>query len=267
MVAQNTGLDLNNDGDYTDTGDVAPVAVQIPGITLSNINIQNGGGYLSTADTDPDVVDLRVFVGDGTATGLPTSSVNAGLLGATCFSWVSTDAGDQQINVIYVGLDGTTQVNVSWDSDNDNNDNDGTPNDGPTNRALVKEWNRLEDSVVTLSGGASGTVTGTGATGTISRTVNVTLNPATGLYQFTAVNIADVFRGSHTNTAGQKEGPSALAGVAWTATLTGCGNINGGTTAVTGVTTIGAGGTIQAARTSCSPLVLKPSTAAPAARP
>ncbi|HQZ86982.1 MAG TPA: hypothetical protein PLB21_15320, partial [Actinomycetota bacterium] len=86
---QDTAIDLNNNGLYTDSGDVAPVAVQLPGLTLANLVVTNGGGYASTIDTDPTFSDVRIFVGDGTDTGLLTSTTTAGFLGATCVSWVS----------------------------------------------------------------------------------------------------------------------------------------------------------------------------------
>lgn len=237
-VAQNTGIDTNNDGVL----EVAATPVQLPGITLANIQVTNGGGYASTIDTDPTFSDVRIFVGDGTATGQATSTTTAGLSGATCVSWVSLDAGDQSINIVYVGANGLN-YSAHWDSDGDANDNDGVNNDGTPNTTIVKEWNRLEDSTLTLSGGATGSVTGTGATGAISRTIAVVLNPATGLYQFNTVNLADIFNGSHTNSAGQKEGPFALAGVNWSVSLAAgsCGLLGG---TLSGVTQLNAAGLV-----------------------
>ncbi|GIW14730.1 MAG: hypothetical protein KatS3mg063_0583 [Tepidiforma sp.] len=81
----------------------------------------------------------------------------------------------------------------------------------------MKEWNRLEDSLVTLSGGATGSASGNSETApVITRTLPLVLNPVTGQYQGASVTITDSFRGSHTNSAGQKEGPMSLAGVNWT---------------------------------------------------
>ncbi len=241
-VQGNTGIDLNGDGDFGDVGDVAPVAVALPGLTLANIVVTNGGGYASTIDTDPTFSDVRIFIGDGSATGQPASTTTAGLAGATCVSWVSLDAGDQSLSIVYVGDDDGANYSAHWDTDGDANDNDGNANDGTPNTTLVKEWNRLEDSTLTLSGGATGTVTGTGATGAISRTIGVTLNPATGLYEFTAVGLADVFNGSHTNSAGAKEGPMALAGVNWTVALAAgsCGVLTGALSGVTQLNDAGA---------------------------
>ncbi len=252
-VQQDTGLDLNADGDAVDVGvDVLAVPVQLPGITLANIVVTNGGGYASTIDTDPTFSDVRVFVGDGTATGLPTSTTTAGLFGATCVSWVSLDAGDQSISIIYVGDDDGANYSAHWDTNGDANDNNGATN-GTPNTTLVKEWNRLEDSTLTLSGGATGFVTGTGATGTMSKNIGVVLDPATGLYKFNNVTVSDVFRGSHTNSAGAKEGPFALAGVNWTADLApgSCGLLNGSaadasttTVIASGVTTLDTAGQV-----------------------
>lgn len=242
-VQVNTGIDLNNDGDFVDANEVAPVAATLPGLTLANIQVTNTGGYATTIDTDPTFSDVRIFIGDGTATGQTNSTTTAGLAGATCISWVSLDAGDQSISIVYVDPVSGLNVSAHWDTDGDANDNDGTANDGTPNTTIIKEWNRLEESTVTLSGGATGTVTGTGATGVITRSIGVTLNPATGLYQFNSVLVRDVFIGSHTNAAGQKEGPFALAGVIWSASLAAgsCGSLTGD---LTGVTQLAPDGTV-----------------------
>ncbi|MCZ7578173.1 MAG: hypothetical protein M5U18_14380 [Dehalococcoidia bacterium] len=84
----------------------------------------NGGGYASTIDTDPTFSDVRIFLGDGTATGQTNSTTTAGLSGATCVSWVSLDAGDQSISIVYVGDDDRSlNVSAHWDTDGDANDN------------------------------------------------------------------------------------------------------------------------------------------------
>jgi hypothetical protein len=184
---------------------VGNAGLAIPGgITLTNIVVTPGGGYLSTIDTDPTFTDVSIFTGNGTN----------GPLGATCISWRSLDAGDQTINILYVGLDGQ-QYNVLWG----------------TGQGIVKEWNRLEDSVVTLSGDATGTAFPPATV--LTRTLPLVLNPVTGQYQGSPVTITDVFRGSHVNTAGAKEGPMPLAGVTWSATLAGCGTLDGLTAAAT----------------------------------
>ncbi|MES4792472.1 MAG: hypothetical protein C4321_05335, partial [Chloroflexota bacterium] len=64
-------------------------------------------------------------------------------------------------------------------------------------------------------------------------TVPVVLDPVTGRYQGSPVSIKDIFRGSHTNSAGQKEGPMSLAGVIWTVSEVGCGTLLGPTTSTT----------------------------------
>ncbi len=129
--------------------DEAPVPLQIP-VELDDINVVAGGGYSSPADADPTITDLRLFVGDGVALH---DGGNGGLLDATCFSWISVNAGDQEISVNYTGADDGETYNASWDSNDDNNDGDLVDNDGPTNTALVKEWNRLDESCVTSSSG------------------------------------------------------------------------------------------------------------------
>ncbi len=178
--------------------------VIIPGITLSNIVVTNGGGYKSTIDTDPDFTDVRVFVGDGNWSG-----ATAGVLNATCISWVSTDAGDQQINLVYV--QGGVQRNVSWS------------NTGGANQALIKEWNRLEDSLLTIDGVPQGNAQ------SVTKTVPLIFDPSTGQHVIANgfTQIEDTFRGSHTNSAGATEVVPSLAGVPWKVTLSGCDAING----------------------------------------
>src|SRR5262249_62095151 len=114
--------------------------VDIP-LTLPNtqITVTNGGGYSGIQPVGaqtPNFTDVQVFTGNG---------ANGGLNGATCFSWVSTGAGDQQINVTYAGFDGASHF-VNWDVDQDNNGEWLVPN--RPNRSLIKEWNVLENSTV-----------------------------------------------------------------------------------------------------------------------
>ena len=89
--------------------------LEIP-LTLPNtqITVTNGGGYngpQAVGPQTPNFTDVQVFTGN---------AANGGLPGATCFSWVSTGAGDQQINVTYTGFDGASHF-VNWDIDNNGN--------------------------------------------------------------------------------------------------------------------------------------------------
>ncbi|WP_322797235.1 hypothetical protein, partial [Tepidiforma sp.] len=214
VVADDTGTISN--GVFT----ANPTPLVLPGLTLANIVVTNGGGYTSTADTDPTFSDVQIFVGDG----------NNGLDGATCISWRSLDAGDQTISLTYVDGNTSQNVNVFWDN-----------RTAPNSQGIVKEWNRLEASTIT-----SGSATGTGANVSITRNLPLVLNPLNGQYQGTPVTITDTFLGSHTNSAGQQEGPMPLAGVNWNASLaTGsCGNLTGTTAGTTTLTnTGGVGGT------------------------
>lgn len=225
------GFDANNDGDYADTGDIAPQGLLLPGLTLSNIVVTNGGGYASTADTDPTFSDVAITT--GTVGGQP----------ATCITWRSLDAGDQTISLLYVGADGQN-YNVFWRPNVSNLGTVGT-------QGVVKEWNRLEASTIT-----SGTVSGTGDNVSVTRTLPVTLNPVTGQYQGTAVSITDTFLGSHTNSAGQKEGPMSLAGVNWSVSKTGCGTLSGTTSGTTTLTSTGGVGnepSVSFNPTGCAP--------------
>lgn len=210
------GTDANNDGDFVDSGDIAPLGLVIPGITLSNIVVTNGGGYTSTTDTDPTFSDVVI-----TTTG-----------GRTCITWRSLDAGDQTISIVYVGADGN-QYNVLWGGQN-------AGSTAPT-QGVVKEWNRLEASTIT-----AGSATGTGANVNLTSTLPVTLNPVTGTYQGSPVTITDTFLGSHTNSAGQQEGPMPLSGVNWKVTLApgSCGSISPASGA-TGTTTLNGNGGVS----------------------
>ncbi|GAB4331774.1 MAG: hypothetical protein Kow0010_17310 [Dehalococcoidia bacterium] len=229
VVAADTGIDLNGDGDFTDANEVAPVALQIPLSSFNQVNVTAGGGHTSINDPDPTFTDPVFFTGDGTN----------GLQGASCFSWISTEAGDQELTVQYTGDDGNAYT-VRWD------------NQLGGNGALIKEWNVLEDSQITLSGGASATGIGsddTEADPTVHVTVPAIFNPANSSYQITAINVADVFRGSHITRTGSKWGPGGLWGVEYTVSLDStCGLINNGTADITGVT--GPSGTITFTITS-----------------
>ena len=78
--------------------------LQIP-LSIGDINVQSGGGYTAVTDPDPTFTDPLVYIGD-------SGDAN----GATCFSWVSTEAGDQEINAEYTGDDGEF-YQIDWDTD------------------------------------------------------------------------------------------------------------------------------------------------------
>ncbi len=207
---------------FTDTGvDAAqtPFNLGVP-LNLSNIQITNGGGYKTTLDDEPNFTNPVFF------TGLAGSDSE----GANCFSYTSTGAGDQLITV--VATIGGTTATIDWDSNLNGN---GIAPANQTNNALVKEWNVLETSNVTNAGTA---VSGAGTNNVVyNKSIPLTLNPVTGLNQFAAVTFADAFAGSHTTSTGSALAAPSLVGVNWTATLTGCGTINGGTAQVVGTTT------------------------------
>jgi hypothetical protein len=185
------------------------VGVIIP-LDADDINVQSGGGYLNTTDDEPTLTSTQFFTVE-----IPEGSGND----ATCFSWVSTGAGDQEINVSYVGDDGIT-YDVNWDqSDNDNGIGSGTN----VNDAVIKEWNVLEASQLFINGVSQGSAQD------VAKVVGLVLNPATGDYEIPGGGVAidDIFIGSHTNRAGQKEGPLSLAGVDWEVDLDGCGDLEG----------------------------------------
>ncbi len=194
----------------SDSGVVLPGPIAYPGA----ITVVNTGGYQSTLDTDPTVNDVSY------------PALTIGGPAATCFSWRSLDAGDQSISMTYIGVADLQPHTVDWE------------NDGPVN--LVKEWNRLEDSEVTLTQGTSSLGTAAGnstTTPVISRTIGLTMNQASGQWRATPITIVDAFRGSHTNAAGDLEGPMILAGVDWEVELAAnsstCGTLSGTLTETT----------------------------------
>ncbi len=123
----------------------------------------------------PTASNITVFTGTG---GFP----DYGLAGATCVSWYSTGAGDQQLSLDYVGADGATYT-IDWDTNDDGNG--GT---SPVNDSIIKEWNVLEDSHVEWSGAASGSVTqdlnAPDNDPAKHITIPLYLNPATGRYNW-----------------------------------------------------------------------------------
>ncbi|MCC6385830.1 MAG: hypothetical protein IT302_00445, partial [Dehalococcoidia bacterium] len=212
-----------------DTGTVAnptPVAVQIP-LTLPNtqISVVPGGGYTGaesvTQPQSPTFTDVQVFTGNGRPVGDIVNGVpgNGGLAGATCFSWVSTGAGDQEISINYVS-NGVT-VHADWDTNANGN---GLP--VRQNRALIKEWNVLEDSQVQLLGGATGAAVGDSTTAPVlTTTVSLVQNPSSQLYQTgngQDISVTDVFMGGHVTRANSNT-RTFLAGVIWTVNWSGCG--------------------------------------------
>ncbi|MCZ2111505.1 MAG: hypothetical protein LC118_18400, partial [Dehalococcoidia bacterium] len=193
------------DGQDTATGGAHGVV--IPLSQANQILIENGGGYETPGDQVQTFSDPQFF----------TKTVNGSL--ATCFSWVSTGAGDQQLVATYPNVNGGV-VTVNWG---------GTA----VNKSLVKEWNVLETSTITGLTPTSGA--GTASVGfTVSRTLS--LDPNTGLHKFTPVNLIDAFNGSHVTTTGSTavvgglttQGIS-LAGVHWTVALASnsCGILTG----------------------------------------
>jgi len=193
--------------------------VVVPITQANQIQVINSGGYLTMGDQTPTFSDPQFF----------TQTVGAST--ATCFSWVSTGAGDQQIVATYPLPGGGVQT-VDFTAPG------GASN---VNDSLIKEWNVLESSIVT---GPAGTVVTNGVTpgAATASTVNyaltrqLTLDPVGGLHLFQGVALSDVFTGSHVTAAGGTAvagGGStagiALAGVNWTVSLdTGsCGILSG----------------------------------------
>ena len=204
--------------------------VVIPLTQATQVNVQSGGYYKVPGDQSPSFSDPQFF----------TQTVGAST--ATCFSWVSTGAGDQELSVTYPNVNGGI-VTVDFGGVN-------------ANASLIKEWNVLETSTV---GGAT-LVNGGGTNNvTYSKSIGLTLNPSTGAHTFTPVVLTDKFGGTHTT----RNGGQTIAGVAapdftslarvpWTVTLAGCGLLNGNAAAafvanpalISGTTYSNANGTV-----------------------
>ena len=168
-------------------------------IPLSNINdvhVTAGGGYKNVGDPDPTFTDPHFFI-----------STTGDSAGQTCFSWISTEAGDQEITVQFKGGDGQIHQ-VSWSN-------------GPNNGALVKEWNVLENSRISLGRTIATATVQQLSDGSypqdVTRNLPLTLNPATGLLTG-SFGVVDHFFGSHvTRTGSPWSGP--LTGVIFNATV------------------------------------------------
>ncbi|MFN8508027.1 MAG: hypothetical protein U0547_10750 [Dehalococcoidia bacterium] len=212
-----------------DTGTVTsptPVLARIP-LTLPDIQISvvPGGGYTGaeavTQPQSPTFTDVQVFIGNGRPIGDIVDGVpgNGGLWYATCFSWVSTGAGDQEISVNYQ-LNGVT-MHADWDTNANGN---GLP--VRQNRALITEWNVLEDSQAQLFGGATGVAIGDSTTAPVlTSTVSLVQNPSSQLYQTgngQDIQVSDTFFGGHVTRANSNT-RTFLAGVIWTVNWSGCG--------------------------------------------
>jgi len=222
----------------TAVGQVAGIPVNVGTNFATNFTNQPANAYNGPQPVipqSPTANDVSRFIYSG----------NGNANGASCVSWYSTGAGDQILTASYVGLDLTTAYDVRWD------------NTGTGQRGLVKEWNVLEDSVVSavIWTPATGSQTAQTSTQNLNSnpvvgsplTINLPLflNPNGGYYDFNgSVFITDLFGGSHVNSGGQLEDfPSpGLVGVNWTVSVTGdCGFYN--TNGATGTTTLDATGT------------------------
>ncbi|MBA4181586.1 MAG: hypothetical protein C0506_13430 [Anaerolinea sp.] len=205
-----------------DNNETTDLAVLVPELTVNSFVVTNGGGYQSLLDDDPTFTDPQLFTGNGAG--------NGGLNGATCLSWISLGAGDQSISAEFVPTGGIATVTIDWDTNDDGNG----PDASPLNDSLVKEWNVLEGSTLEIDGTDY-------VPENVSITVPLTLNPSTGLYTFSTVDIVDLFYGSHVDSSGATQDVPSLAGVVWEATLSGsCGTLTGTTSGTTGLDSNGA---------------------------
>ncbi|HMO53924.1 MAG TPA: hypothetical protein PJ994_05425, partial [Tepidiformaceae bacterium] len=153
------------------------------------------------------------------------SSTDGNTDGASCFSWYSVGAGDQIVTASYVDPDsgGDPPAPFAVDVLFDRN--------LAGQRGLVKEWNVLEDSVVSAVIWTPATGSQTAQTSTqnlnvtpaVGSPLNISLplyvDVLSGNYNFNgSVTITDAFGGSHVNSGGQLEDfPSpGLVGVSWT---------------------------------------------------
>ena len=192
-------------------------------LSIGDINVVPGGGYSTIGDPDPTFTDPEIFTGS-----------KGHSEGNTCFSWISTEAGDQEINVEYQGDDGAF-YQVDWDT-NDSGSNPGG------NNAIIKEWNVLQHSCIGLTGGAvfsydhsSGPGVGCGydddaASPTVDVTIGSVFDPSLGSYIFAPIAVDDIFMGSHVDRT-DSVFHGALVGVTWTAKIASasdCGAVNGG---------------------------------------
>ena len=138
-----------------------PASLPVP-IGLPELVFTSGGGHSSAEDPDPNVLDPIVYTG--------TSGNSAG---ATCVSWVSTNAGDQTLSIVYTPVGGDP-VDVRWDSDGD-----GNGGLGPPSSPLRIGWAQLEKAVIGYNGNV---YAGNDALNPVGQTVVSAGSPATGFW-------------------------------------------------------------------------------------
>ncbi|MCC7363155.1 MAG: hypothetical protein IT303_02190 [Dehalococcoidia bacterium] len=88
---------------------VTGMPMSLPAFNIGDIVVAGSGGHTGTADPDPNLVDPIVYIGGGQSQG------------ALCLSWVSTEAGEQDLSLGTV-WNGAPFV-VGWDSNGDGNGN------------------------------------------------------------------------------------------------------------------------------------------------
>ncbi len=165
-----------------------------------------------------------------------------------CVRWYSTGVGEQNVTIV----DSLGQVSADWANGGGNDvcDNwDASPGPMVCNdpllsyTALIKEWNKLDGTGITVAGTAL-----TAATNLDGKAIDrpATFNPATSKFQGASITLAEHIFGSH-QSAGGTVGPVLLNGASGTIKVTGtCGSVTvDGTTIHPTYGSLAGGGTLD----------------------
>jgi hypothetical protein len=179
-------------------------------IPISFIDFENAGG----PGGPPNSVSVLSFTAD--ASDFPFGVTDgADADGASCFSWISTGAGDQQINLEIFAEEsdgwGPAALQIGWG------------HTGSGNRSLIKEWNQLTDSEIFINGASQGEAQN------VKLSYQLWQLPDGSWVLPQPIGIADYFHGWHQETNGTyrtRTAGTSLVGVLWEVSLNGCGYLD-----------------------------------------
>ena len=172
-------------------------------VEVDDINFSGNG---------PTTTDLQIFHdGDANYPNFP------GVVdGTICLGWISTAPGEQflDLHMTVVGGLNPGVYFVDWDSDNDNNDDD-DDTDGPSNGALIIQWNVIDKTEISTSNDPDNV----DAFLTYTRsTRNLQFNIGDGTFFAGDIDLNELVFGSHTGATGHID--ALLDGVLLTARIT-----------------------------------------------
>lgn len=167
----------------------------VPLLSPTDIMTVSSGGYRVSGDESPNMVDVQYFLSTA---------------GGTCFSWVSTGAGDQDVHA-QVGWRTT-----GWDQS-------GAP--------LMFGWNRLEVMTISAAPSTQPVPSPVSATAAVDNPAGLTIHVALSPSGYPPINVGLRLTGSHVNASGEPveiAPPNSLVGVSWSAQQSEAGTCNAG---------------------------------------